>query len=112
MWKLGTYVPEYRAESSEPPKIQAWVFCEDKAEADLDPMIPRRDGWRIVIEYVDQNEAREPIRSTWMETLKEVLEQTDYYFPEEPVWKAVDTGEVVDLGKIAGHRWQKLDPKI
>lgn len=101
-------MPDYRAESATLPKIQAWVFCADEAETDRDPLLARRDGWRISIEYVDEHISREPIRSTWEPTLKEALAHTDYYFPEEPVWKRVDTGEVVDLGGMAGHRWEKL----
>jgi hypothetical protein len=38
-----------------------------------------------------------------METLVEALEQMDYYWPEVPVWKRLDSGEVVDLHGIAGH---------
>jgi hypothetical protein len=89
-------MPDYRAETSDEPKLQAWLH-------------PEEPGWRLVVEYVDSSIRYEPVRSTWMETLIEALEQMDYYWPEVPIWRRLDTGEVVDLQGTVGHSWEKWD---
>jgi hypothetical protein len=82
-------MPDYRAETSDEPKLQAWLH-------------PEEPGWRLVVEHVDPSIHYEPVRSTWMETLIEALEQMDIYWPEPPVWRCVDTGDTVDLGSLTG----------
>lgn len=103
-------MPDYRAESSTEPKLQAWLFSDDKGEAELDPLEPRRDGWRLIVEYADPSIASEPVRSTWMVTLLEAIQQMDHYWPEAPAWKRLDTGAAVDLNGMIGHKWEKLGP--
>ncbi len=89
-------MPDYRAETSDEPKLQAWLH-------------PEEPGWRLVIEYVDPAVRFEPVRSTWMETLVEALGQMNLYWPEPPVWRCLDTGEIVDLGGLTGYVWEKED---
>ncbi len=87
---------DYKAESSDEPKLQAWLLREEP-------------GWRLIIEYVDPSICYEPVRSTWMETLVEALGQMNLYWPEVPIWRRLDNGEAVDLHGIVGHPWEKED---
>ena len=102
-------MPDYKAISSREPKLQAWLYSEDEAEAELDPLEPRKGGWRLIVEHVDPTISNEPVRSTWMESLVEALDQMDYYFPEAPVWKRLDTEAVVDLDQLVGRSWVKRE---
>jgi hypothetical protein len=96
---------DYVAQSSAEPRLKAWLWSTDEDESALDPLIPRKHGWRLTIAEIDG----EPVRITWLETLAECLAQMDYYWPEVPIWRRDDTGDVVDLHALVGHQWQKLD---
>ncbi|MDP9414115.1 MAG: hypothetical protein M3Q08_08480 [Pseudomonadota bacterium] len=90
-------MPEYITETDTEPKIRAWLMPADPNDEIEDPFIPREDGWRIVIETVDESIQHEPLRSTWEPTVKEAMAHTEDYWKERPVWRDYKSGEAVDL---------------
>lgn len=90
---------EFIAETSEGPRLRAWLNPEDPSDDDVDPHVYRRWGWRIVIERPDAEGEEAIVRSTWEQTLEEALHHMELYWPGTPIWRDYATGEVVELTK-------------
>jgi hypothetical protein len=100
-------MPDYRAISSGGPRIVAWIWNPDPADVSDDPAAERKHGWRVQIQRESDGEM---LRYTWVMTMEEALGQTDMFFPENPDWRRMDTGEPVNLYGQMGMAWKKEDP--
>ena len=100
---------DFIADTSGEPKLRAWVFRESEQEADLPPLMPRQDGWRITIAHANPSVSTEPVRMTWEPTLAEALPHMNYYWPEPPKWRRQDTGQEVDLHALTRQAWEKWE---
>lgn len=91
-------------------RVRAWLYPEDPNDAIADPLVPRADGWRVVIETVDsEGNGADPIRSYWEPTLHEALVQVWARWPQPPTWREESTGKSVDLPEVEVHEDDRVD---
>jgi hypothetical protein len=91
---------EYVALHAGPPSLKAWLHPADCREVEGEPELARSGGWRILIAENVEPPGREPIRSTWEPTLLEAIRHMSLHWPNRPVWRDAETGEVIDLSSF------------
>lgn len=89
-------MPDYIAISNSEPRLRAWLL-PDHPDDDLSAPLPGENGWRVVIETVDEQVRFEPLRSTWEPTLDRALAHLHEYWSEPPVWRTHPEGERVEV---------------
>jgi hypothetical protein len=97
---------DYIAETETEPRIRAWLIPAENDDEIEDPRVPRRDGWRLIVEYVDGAADAEPIRSAWDHDIETVILTMEDHWEERPIWKIYQTGAIVDLYAILGVKWK------
>lgn len=68
------------------PFLRAWLNPEDSNDVIDDPRVPRNDGWRVVIELLENGDVKELVRSTWEPTIDEALAHVNLRWPTKPEW--------------------------
>jgi hypothetical protein len=75
--------------------VIAYLSSEIAEEDQMDPMLPRPSGWRLVIERSSVSGEAGLIRSTWMETIDEAVRQVELYW--DPLWTDSLSGSRIEL---------------
>jgi hypothetical protein len=82
-----------------PPRRKMYIWRDEEIPADAPPNTVR--GWGFAVSFYDDSGAEQPLFDSWEETLEEILRYPPLYGPSDLVWRRANTGEEVDLRKLA-----------